>query len=175
MNKGISELLNIIKRIFNEEKMEEFLEEKNNEIFFKLIKIKSFYDISQKEYIKYFNENQYYKEMIMLIIKNILDKTDNNKNNNDVLLINDLIKKNRDLINKYKEKFKDEVNKKLFPSLEQKVSKYNKSNKSNIRQKGNNFNNSLLNKKSFYEQSSKNAINTTIILDKESLFYLIII
>ena len=28
-----------------------------------------------------------------------------------------------------------------------------------------NINNSLLNKKSFYEQSSKNAINTTIILD----------
>ena len=47
--------------------------------------------------------------------------------------------------------------------LDKKFNKYNNANKLNNKQK--NFNNSLLNKKSFYEQSSKSAINTTIILD----------
>ena len=122
--------------------------------------------MSEKEYIKYFNENEYYKEIILLIIKNIFEKSEN-KNRNDALLINDLIKRCGDIINKYKEKFKDEMIKKLFPLLDKKFDNFNKTNKLGNKQKGNNFNfnNSLLNKKSFYEQSSKNAINTTVILD----------
>ena len=161
MNKGINEFLKNIKRIFNEEKMEEFIEEKNSEIFFKLIKIKSLFDILEKDYIKNYNEIEYYQEIIRLIIENISVKNNNNEN----ILINDLIKKIGEITNKQKEKFRDKLNKKLFPNLERNVSKYNKSNKLNYKQKGNLFNNSLLNKKSFYEQSSKNAINTTVILD----------
>ena len=165
MNKGINDFLSDIKRIiFDEEKVEELIENKNNELYFKSIKIKSFYDISEKEYIKNFNEIDYYKEMILLIIKSLYDKNEN-KEINDELIINDLMKKGGDRINKYKEKFKDEVNNKLFPLLDKQFDKFNKTNKLNNKQKGNIFNNSLLNKKSFYEQSSKNAINTTIILD----------
>ena len=157
ISKGIKELINEIKEIYDEEEIEEYFTEKNNELFFKLIKIKSFYDIAEKDYKKYLCEIEYFKEILNLIIKNIFE---NNKNNNinDILLINDLIKKSTEIINKHKEKYKEEINKKLFPLLDKEFNKIN-----NKKKEGNKYIKNI--KNSFFEQSSKNAINTTIILD----------
>ena len=152
ISKGINELLNHIKEIYDEEEAEEYITEKNNELFFKLIKIKSFYDISEKDYMKYLCEIEYYKEIINLIIKNIVD---NKNDKNEISLINNLIKKCTEIINKHKEKYKEEINKKLFPLLEKEFNEI-----SNKKKEGNKYI-----KNSFFEQSSKNAINTTIILD----------
>ena len=157
ISKGINELLNEIREIYDEEEIEDYFTEKNNELFFKLIKIKSFYDISEKDYMKYLCEIEYFKEILNLIIKNIFDN--NNKNNiDDILLINDLIKKSTEIINKHKEKYKEEINKKLFPLLEKEFNKIN-----NKKKEGYKYIKNI--KNSFFEQSSKNAINTTIILD----------
>ena len=72
ISKGIKELINEIKEIYDEEEIEEYFTEKNNEFFFKLIKIKSFYDIAEKDYMKYHCEIEYFKEILNLIIKKIL-------------------------------------------------------------------------------------------------------
>ena len=55
IHKWINQLINRIKKLFNQEKVKELIEEKNREIFFKLIKTKSFCDISEKDYIKYYH------------------------------------------------------------------------------------------------------------------------
>ena len=164
MHKGIDNFYEKLKKIKGEENIEDFINEKYNELHFKLIGIKSSYYITEKDYLKNFYSIEYYKEILLLLIKNILHNNNNN-NINDLLLINDLIIKIEPLIEKYSKKYKDNINKKLFIMLE---NKYNEI----INNKNISNNNSILFKKSFYEQSSKNAINTTIIIDnfKNAIF-----
>ena len=152
MSKGLDILLNNIWEIYDEEELDEYIDEKYNELYFKLIKIKSFYDISEKDYMKNLYQNEYYKEIINLLIKNIFD---NKENKNDILLINALIKKSSEIIDKHRQKYKEEINKKLFPLLEKEFNKINKKKEEKKYLK--NF--------SLYEQSSQNAINTTVILE----------
>ena len=79
----------------------ENINEKFNEIFLKLTKIKSFYDMVEKDYIKNCINIEYYKDLIFLITKKIiennsidnliLDKDNNKIKSKDNSLINDLI------------------------------------------------------------------------------------
>ena len=164
MNRGQNEL---IKEMANNiDNIDEHIVEKNNEIFLNLLKNKSFYDFSEKEYIKKCVYLEYYKELTLLIINNILENNslgnvimDDNfkdKKSNDISLVNNLITKCKNLINKKTDEFKSKKIDKLFPNLENNFMKINK------KQKGNN--NISIIEKSFYEQSSKNAINTTVLL-----------
>lgn len=164
MYRGQNEL---IKEIANNlDNIDEHIVEKNNEIFLNLLKIKSFYDFSEKEYIKKCDYLEYYKELTLLIINNILENNslgdvimDDNfkdKKSNDISLVNNLITICKNLINKKTDEFKNKKITKLFPNLENNFMKINN------KQKGNN--NISIIEKSFYEQSSKNAINTTVLL-----------
>ena len=169
MCKGMDELIHNITNDVNVENIEENINIKSNELFLKLNEIKSLFDISEKDYIKSVFSFEYYKNLMSLIINKIIEKKniledDNMKDNkiNDTILVNELITNCKDLINTYSNKFKNEKNKKLFLNLERKFKEINDKNK--IR----NYNNRI--EKSFYEQSSKNAINTTIGDIKNFLF-----
>ena len=168
MHKGIDDLINDIIYDMDSENLEESIKNQYNEIFLKLNQIKSLFDLSEKQYtMKYFNI-EYYKDLIMLITKKLVEKNpfdnliiDNenfqNIKSKDTSLVNELILNCRELINKYSDKFEKEKKKKLFEYLEDKFKKICE------KQKLNNYNNAK-NEKSLYEQSSKNAINTTILL-----------
>ena len=166
MNKGQNEVIKEIINKNNIDNLEEKVVEKNNEIFLKLLKNKSFYDFCEKEYIKKFTHLEHNKELTLLIINNILgnnslennvmDDTINDKKSNDISLINNLIIKCKNLINEKTVEFKNKKITKLFPNLENNFMKIKN------KQKGNN--NTSIIEKSFYEQSSKNAINTTVLL-----------
>ena len=164
VNRGQNDLIKEI--INNVDNIDEHIVEKNNEIFLNLLKNKSFYDFSEKEYIKKYIYLEYYKELTLLIINNILENNslgndimDDNfkdKKSNDISLVNNLIEKCKNLINKKTDELKNKKITKLFPNLENNFMKINN------KQKGNNYISII--EKSFYEQSSKNAINTTVIL-----------
>ena len=96
-----------------------------------------------------------------MIIDSLVFDNENLQNikSKDNLLINELILECEDIINKYSIKFEKEKNIKLFSNLEDKF------NKINEKQKFNNNYNIAIKEKSVYEQSSKNAINTTILID----------
>ena len=165
MSRGQNEL---IKEIANNiDNIDELLIGKNNEIYLNLLKNKSFYNFSEKEYIKKCGYLEYYKELNLLIINNILENNSSgddmmdehnfkDKKLNDISLVNNLITNCKNLINKKTNEFKNKKITNLFPNLENNFMKINN------KQKGNN--NTSIIEKSFYEQSSKNAINTTVLL-----------
>ena len=167
MNKGIDELIDEIIYTIDEENSLENINEKWHETILKLTNIKSLYDMSEKDYIKKSFNIEYYKDLIILINKKIIenntidnliiDKDSNKNKSKDNSLINNLIPLCRDLINKHMNEYNKEINKKLFLSLENKFKKISQ------KEKIKNNNNSII-ENSNYEQSSKNKINTTVLL-----------
>ena len=79
----------------------------------------------------------------------------------DNSLINELIINCGELKNKYSNKFENEKNKKLFINLDDKFKKINENQNPNNYKK---IINTQKNEKSYYDQSSKNDINKTIVL-----------
>ena len=167
MNKGIDELIDEIIYTIDEENSLENINEKWHETILKLNNIKSLYDMSEKDYIKKCFNIEYYKDLIILINKKIIenntidnliiDKDSNKNKSKDNSLINNLIPLCRDLINKHMNEYNKEINKKLFLNLENKFKKISQNEKIK------NNNNSII-ENSNYEQSSKNKINTTVLL-----------
>ena len=161
MLKGADDLIN---NIIYEDKIEETVNEEYNELYLKLNQIKSLYDLSERQFVMKHLNIEFYKDLILLLTKKIIENNtigdfiiDNenqrNRKSKDTPLINELIIDCEDLINKYSTKFENQKNQKLFNNLENKFKKL----------KQNNYN-SQRNEKSYYEQSSKNYVNQTILL-----------
>ena len=130
------------------------------------------FDLSERQFIIKYIKIECHQDLISLITKKIIEKNeindfvvdDKNKKKikyKDTSLINELIINCGDLINKYTTKLENEKNRKLYFNLENKFEKLNENLNPN------NYNkivNIQKNEKSYYEESSKNANNKTIVL-----------
>ena len=122
----------LIDKINNEQNKEinKFINNKNKEIIkeysFKLLKTKSLYDETEKQFKNKNFDIKFYIDLILLFTKTIKENNSINNNNNnnnnkikDNLLLDKLIINTKNLINNYSIKYKNEIiNKKLYSFLE---------------------------------------------------------